>query len=122
MSPILRAVALPVGLGLAAMILTFVVMMSAAPLPTAVLTAVIYWRAGFLASSLMIRRFWFTPLLMVAPVWIIFIPMGMEIWPPVIQIWYFLVPPGVALIFAWVGLFVGPRRRSHEETTRTLTR
>jgi hypothetical protein len=119
MSPILRAVAVPIGLGLAAMILTFVIMMSAAPLPTAVLTAVVYWGVGFWTNRLRIRRFWFTPLLIVAPVWFIFISMGMELWPPVIQIWYFLVPPVVALAFACVGLFVGPRRPSREQTTQT---
>jgi hypothetical protein len=116
MNPILRAVGLSTGIGLAALILAFIAMMSAPPLPTSVLTAVIYLGAGFWSGRMKIKLFWFAPLLISAPIWIVFIPMGMEIWPPVIHIWYFLVPPGVALVSTYVGLYLSIAR--HQATTK----
>lgn len=116
MNPILRAVGLSMGIGLAALVLAFIAMMSAPPLLTSVLTAVIYLGAGFWSGRMKIKLFWFAPLLISAPIWIVFIPMGMEIWPPVIHIWYFLLPPGVALVSAYVGLYLSIAR--HQATTK----
>jgi len=116
MNPILRAVGLSTGIGLAALVLAFIAMMSAPPLPASVLTAVIYLGAGFWSGRMKIKLFWFAPLLISAPIWIVFIPMGMEIWPPVIHIWYFLVPPGVALVSTYVGLYLSIAR--HQVTTK----
>ncbi len=116
MNPILRALLVPVGIGLALCIVSFISMMSAPPIPTAFLAALVYLGAGFWSGRLKIKLFWFTPLLIIAPIWIIFIPMGMEIWPPVIHIWFFLLPPGVALVSAYLGLFLSARQPLRQTT------
>jgi hypothetical protein len=118
MNPVLRTVGFSIGIGLAALVPTFIAMMSAPPLLTSVLAAVIYLGAGFWSGRMKIKQFWFAPLLINTPIWIVFIPMGMEIWPPVIHIWYFLLPPGVALVSAYLGLYLSISR--HQAMTKEV--
>ena len=97
----------PFTIGLGALILTFMVMMEASPLITAIFSALLYFALGIWVGRLQPQSFWYAPLLMNIFLWAVFIPMGMEFWPPIIRIWYFLIPPFVALPAAYFGMFAG---------------
>ena len=121
MNPILRAIMLPIGIGVGALLLAFIAMMSSSPLITSIFTAVVYLAGGFWMARLKINGLWYAPLFANAPIWIVFIPMGMQIWPPAIQIWYFLIPPAVALVTAYIGLYVGARVLPARVTADTIS-
>ena len=93
--------------GIAAAAITFIVMMGTSPLVTSILTAILYFFLSIWIGRVQPQTLWYAPLLINIAIWIIFIPMGMEIWPPKIQIWYFLVTPFVSLVAAYLGMFAG---------------
>ena len=109
MNSIVRMMLVSVAIGVGAFILSFITMISSTPMITSVFCGVLYMAMGLLTTRMKHEVIWFAPLLMNIPIWIVFIPMGMEIWPPVIHIWYFLLPPGIALISAYVGIYFGLR-------------
>jgi hypothetical protein len=95
--------------GMAAAAITFTVMMGTSPLVTSILTAILYFFLSIWIGRVQPQTLWYAPILINIAIWIIFIPMGMEIWPPKIQIWYFLIPPFVSLPAAYLGMFTGFR-------------
>ena len=95
--------------GIAAAAITFIIMMGTSPLVTSILTAILYFFLSIWIGRVKPQTLWYAPILINIAIWIIFIPMGMEIWPPKIQIWYFLIPPLVSLLAAYLGMFVGSR-------------
>ncbi len=96
----------PFFIGSGAFILTFMVMMGTSPLVTAIFTVLLYFPLGVWVGKMQPHSLWYAPLLMNILIWVIFIPMGVEFWPPIIRIWYFLVPPFAALIAAYAGTYV----------------
>ena len=96
----------PFLIGVGVFIISFITMMSAPPLPTSIVTIIIYLIAGLWVGKIQPKSIWYAPILMNIVIWFVFIPMGMEIWPPIIHIWYFLIPPVVALPSAYIGMFL----------------
>ncbi len=96
----------PFFIGSGGFILTCMVMMGTSPLITAIFTVLLYFPLGVWVGKMQPDSLWYAPLLMNILSWIIFIPMGVEFWPPVIRIWYFLVPPFAALIATYAGVYV----------------
>lgn len=95
--------------GMAAAAITFIVMMGTSPLITSILTAILYFFLSIWIGRVKPQTLWYAPIIINIAIWIIFIPMGMEIWPPKIHIWYFLIPPLVSLPAAYLGMFTGSR-------------
>jgi hypothetical protein len=102
--------------GFGAVLLTFMAMMASSPLITFIFSALLYLVAGYWMGRSEARRVWFAPLVMSIPVWVVFVPMGMQIWPPAIRIWYFLAPPVLALLSAYAGMFLGARMSVADKT------
>jgi hypothetical protein len=99
----------PLLIGVGAVILSFVAMDSSTPVIMYISTAALYLAAGFWMGRIQPKSLLLAPLFANICIWVVFIPMGMEIWPPVIHIWYFLVPPPIALVCAYVGMNLGIR-------------
>ena len=81
--------------------------MGTSPLITAIFSALLYFSLGIWLGRMQPQSLWYAPFLMNIFIWVIFIPMGMEFWPPKIRIWYFLIPPLVALFTAYLGMYLG---------------
>lgn len=94
-------------IGVGALVLTFIAMMITPPLATSIFSALLYFSLGIWVGRMQPHSLWYAPLLMNILIWVIFIPMGMEFWPPIIHIWYFLIPPLVALPSAYLGMYIG---------------
>jgi hypothetical protein len=101
---------MPFLVGVGGVFFTFMVMMMAPPIITSIISALLYFSLGIWVGRRQPQSLWYAPLLMSILIWIIFIPMGMEIWPPKVHIWYFLLPPMVALPAAYLGTYVGSRQ------------
>lgn len=95
----------PFLIGIGAFAISFIIMMSAPPLPTFILVAILYFLLGIWIGRKQPNTLWYAPLLMNILIWIIFIPMGMDILPPKIHIWYFLIPPVAALLTSYLGMY-----------------
>ena len=120
MNPVILCVARPLLLGIAGLVLTFIAMEATPPFPTTVLCALLYLALGFAAGRLQPKSLWYAPLFMNLFLWVVFIPMGMEIWPPTIMIWYFLMPPVVALPAAYLGMYLGGRSIASKNTEQLV--
>lgn len=104
-----RTLMQPLLIGVGAAILSFIVMDSFPLVIMSIFTAALYLAAGFWMGRIQPKTLLLAPFLASICLWLVFIPMAMEIWPPVIHIWYFLVPPLMALLCTYVGMYWGIR-------------
>jgi hypothetical protein len=110
----------PFFIGVGGVLFTFMVMMMTPPLVTSIFSALLYFSLAIWIGRVQPQSLWYAPLLMNILIWVIFIPMGMEFWPPKIRIWYFLIPPLVALPAAYFGTYVGSRTVFAKMTSQTV--
>jgi len=99
----------PFFIGAGGLFFTYMVMTMAPPIITTIFSAFLYLSLGVWVGIMHPQSLWYAPLLINILIWMIFIPMGIEIWPPIIRIWYFLIPPLVALPAAYLGTYLGSR-------------
>lgn len=110
----------PFFIGVGGLFFTYMVMAMAPPIITSIFSALLYLSLGVWVGRMKPQILWYAPLLMNIPIWVIFIPIGIEIWPPIIRIWYFLIPPLVALPAAYLGTYVGSRLVFAKRTSQNV--
>lgn len=94
------------------MILVFMLMMVLKPWVTTALSSLIFFLLGKWAGHSPTAIRWYTPLLVNLWLWVVFIPMGMDVWHLKIHIYYFLLPPLFALPATYLGLYTSKTRQS----------
>ncbi len=104
-----KKILIPFIIGTGAFVVVFIFMMSSTPLVTSIITAIIFGVGGLWVGKIQTEILWYSPLLMNIILWLAFVPMGMELFPPKIHIWYFLIPPMVGLVSSYIGMFYGIR-------------
>lgn len=90
----------PFLMGVGGMALSYSAMMASAPKTMAVATGVVYFIMGIVLGRLQPRSWRYAPLILVAPLALVFIPMG-------IQVYLFFFPVAAALGAAYLGTIAG---------------
>ncbi len=98
MNNIRTAIIRPVLMGAGGMILSYFFMLVSAPIT--IIAGILYGIMGIVLGVLQPRSLWYAPLILLAPLAAVFIPMGM-------QVYFFLYPVVAAFTAAYLGMFAG---------------
>lgn len=112
----------PFAIGIMGLFFTFMIMTASSPTITTLFSAVLYFSLGLWLGKIQPQTLWYAPLLTGIPIWAIFIPMGMEFWPPVVRIWSFLMPPFAALPATYLGMYAPSTSLFSKSTSRQASR